>query len=125
MVNSLIRKKSEIHGFGIFANKKIDKGKIFYEVPLESISNKPKSKHAFIGNNKWVNDPKILNKVNHSCDSNTRLNISKEKPVLIAKKNINIGEEITCNYNETEKGGSKVPCNCRTKKCLGYFIRIE
>lgn len=125
MENSLIRKRSKIHGFGIFANKDIDKGKIFYEIPLRDISNKPKSKHAFIGINRWVNDPRILNWINHSCNSNTKLDISKERPVLIAKRNIKSGKEITCNYNETEKGGCKVPCNCGTKKCLGYFIRIE
>lgn len=125
MAHLLIRKKSKIHGFGIFAEKDIRKGAIFYKILAKSISNKPKPRHAFIGNNRWITDPKILNWINHSCNPNIKLDVSKEKPVLIAKRNIKSGEEITCNYAETETGGSKVPCNCGTKKCLGYFVRIK
>ena len=125
MIKTLVRRKSKIHGFGIFANRDIAKGEDFYEIPLSSISKKPRPRHAFIGKNSWVNDPQVLNYINHSCDSNIKLDISKEKPILIAKRDIKKGEEMTCDYNETEKGGNKVACNCGSKKCRGYFIRIE
>jgi uncharacterized protein len=125
MINILIRKESKIHGFGIFAIRDINKGEIFYQIPTNSISNKSKSRYAFIGNDQWVNDPIVLNRVNHSCEPNTKLEIIEGKPVLISKRKIVDGEEITCDYNKTEKGGNKVSCKCRSKKCKGYFIRID
>lgn len=124
MTDYLIKKKSSIHGIGIFTTKDIARNAVFYEVPMELISNKPKPKWAHIGKNRWVSDEKVLNYVNHSCDSNSRLDIS-DLPKLIAKRDIKADEEITVDYNETEKSGKKVPCNCKTKKCKKYFLRIE
>lgn len=124
MSNFLIKKKSSIHGIGIFTEQDIKKNAVFYEVPMELISNEPKAKWAHIGKNRWVSDEEVLNYINHSCDSNSKLDIS-DLPRLIAKRDIKSGEEITVNYNETEKKGEKVPCNCKTKKCKKYFLRIE
>ena len=125
MMEFIIKKKSKIHGFGMFTSKRIKKGEVFYEIPANKIINKPKRRYAFIGNNKWVNDTKVLNWVNHSCKANTKLDISREKPALIAKRNIKEREEITCDYNKTEKNGEKISCNCGNKKCKEYFRRIE
>ncbi|MCD4760052.1 SET domain-containing protein-lysine N-methyltransferase [archaeon] len=124
MSNFLIKKKSSIHGIGIFTEKDITKDTIFYEFPIELISNEPKARWAHIGKNKWVSDENVLNYINHSCDSNSKLDIS-DLPKLIAKRDIKSGEEISVDYNETEKNGKKVPCNCKTKKCRKYFLRIE
>jgi len=125
MNNNLIKKESKIHGLGIFTNKNIKKGETFYQVPMDDISDIQKSQFAFIGNNQWVNDPLVLNWVNHSCCPNTILEIKKRKPILISKRDIGIGEEITCDYNKTEKGGNKISCNCAEKNCKGFFIRLE
>lgn len=124
MINFFIKKKSSIHGIGIFATKKITKNLLFYKVPLVCIFNNPKSRCAYIGKNLWVSDQKVLNFVNHSCDPNSILNIP-DKPKLIAKKDINPGEEITVDYNRTEKSGAEVPCKCSSKNCKKYFKRIE
>lgn len=125
MEDFLIKKKSKIHGKGVFTKKDLQKGKKFYIVPTNKISNKPKRGFAFIGGDKWVNDKKVLNFVNHSCNPNTNLIVSKKNPYLISKKKIKKGEEITCDYNKTEKGGEKIKCNCKSKNCRGYFLRIE
>ncbi len=123
-MSNLIKKKSSIHGIGIFTEQDIKKNVVFYEVPMDLISNDPKERWAHIGKNRWVSDEKVLNYINHSCDSNSRLDIS-DLPKLIAQRDIKAGEEITVNYNETEKNGEKVPCNCKCKKCKKYFLRIE
>jgi SET domain-containing protein len=121
----LKRKKSLIDGQGIFTEKEIKEGERFYFIPLDKVFNKPTSKSAFIGNNKYVNDEAILNWVNHSCDFNTSLDILTPEPFLIAVKNIKPEEEITCDYNKTEKGGTEAVCKCKSKKCRGKFLRIE
>jgi SET domain-containing protein len=124
MTDLLIKKKSKIHGVGIFTTKGIGKGVVFYNVPLEFISHRPKSKWAHIGKNRWVSDEKVLNFINHSCTANATLDISGQ-PKLIAKVGIPENTEITVDYNETESHGKHVPCACGSKKCKHYFLRIE
>jgi SET domain-containing protein len=113
----LIKKKSKIHGIGIFTNKKISKGEVFYKIPLDKVHDKPTEKFAYIGNGKWVEDPKVLNWVNHSCTPNTILNIKGNQPVLMAKRDILPREEITCDYSLTEKEGELAKCTCKSQNC--------
>lgn len=123
MADFLIKMKSKIHGDGIFTTKEIKENSVFYEVPLDSISDKPKKGCAFIGNNHWVSDKEGLNHVNHSCEPNAILDISIT-PKIIARRDIKVGEEITVDYNETEKDGKRVPCDCKSENCRNYFLRI-
>ena len=122
---ALIKKKSNIHGFGIFTGESINKNSIFYMIPLEKILDKPEKGCAPIGKGKYVYDGKVLNWVNHSCNPSCLLNIKNSPPFLVALKNIKPGEEITCDYNITDKGGKRIKCACKSNKCWGYFLRIE
>jgi len=124
MTSFLFKKKSKIHGIGIFSKKEIEKSSAFYVVPAKNILDKPKSRCAHIGKNRWISDKKVLNFINHSCNPNSILDTKKE-PKLVAKRKIKIGEEITVDYNKTEKGGKKISCNCVEENCKKYFLRIE
>lgn len=124
MVNFLVKNKSRIDGIGIFTTKEIGINSVFYQVPVESILGQPKFRCAYIGRGRWVSDENVLNYVNHSCDANSILDVSS-LPKLVAKKKINVGEEITVDYNKTEKNGTEVRCNCKTKKCRNFFFRVE
>jgi hypothetical protein len=115
---------SKIHGNGVVTKYKIPVGRVIYNVPINKISYKPFPKWAYIGNNKWVCDEKILNNINHSCNPNAKLELSE--PIrLIARRSINPNEEITLDYNETEINGTNVKCNCQDKDCRKTFLRIE
>jgi len=122
MSKALVKKQSKIHGTGIFTTREIDEGEIFYKVPLENTLKSPKPRCAFVGNNTWVDDEKVLNYVNHSCESNALLEIG-EKPRLVALRNIISKEEITVDYNRTEVNGVRTRCNCGSSKCVGYFLK--
>lgn len=122
---NLIRKHSAIHGFGIFAASNILKGEVLYKAPMDSILPAPKRRCAFIGNERWLNDPKVLNWINHSCDPNALFDIAHEQPRLVALRNIFAGEEITCDYDRTEMSESEVNCNCGSLRCRKKFHRIE
>jgi hypothetical protein len=124
MNNLVIKRNSPIHGIGIFTNKGIESRVIFYEVPTSLISGEPKTRLAHIDEDKWVCDEDVLNYVNHSCEPNAILDIT-DRPKLVAKRDIMPREEITVDYDLTEKGGRKVPCTCGCEKCKGYFLRIE
>lgn len=119
----LNKQKSSIHGFGVFIMKPVKKGHKIYKVSLDRIVSKPHKTYAKIGENKFVSDP-ILNWVNHSCNPSVRFIIETKEPHLIALRDIAKGEEITCDYNETEVGGNRVKCNCENKDCTGYFLRV-
>jgi len=121
----LKKEKSKIHKYGIFAKTPIPKGLKFYIIPLGNILDAPKRGCAYIGNNRYVCDKNVLNLVNHSCNPNSLLDISSKQPSLISLRNIEAGEEITCDYNKTEIGGVKVKCTCGSKNCKGYFLIIK
>ena len=124
MAGFLEKKESKIHGLGIFTTKKIKKNKVFYTVPTDCINHEAIHRWAFIGNGIWVCDNKVLNWINHSCNANTELNIKNDPPSLVATRDINANEEITCDYNETEKGGEKAVCTCKSENCRGFFLRL-
>jgi len=116
----LEKQKSSIHGWGIFAKVPIEKNEKFYKIPIDKKLDKAKAGLARIGN-VYIDDEKVLNFLNHSCDPNSK--IDRDSFSLIALKDIKIGEEITCDYNKTELNGQKVSCNCQSENCRGYFLR--
>lgn len=120
----MYKKKSKIHGYGIFADKNIKRGSIFYKISTTDVVNRPRFRYAKIGKDKYINDV-FLNYINHSCEPNTELIIKKDRIFLKALKNIKIDEEIVCDYNKTETGGKKVQCNCGSKNCKKYFRKVE
>ena len=120
----LYKDKSKIEGLGIFTKRTYKKGELIYRVPKDDIFKSAKPRCAYVGNKTWVSDNKILNYVNHSCNPNAILGIS-DALKLISKRSIAPGDEITVDYNQTEKGGEKVECNCKSNNCRGYFLRME
>lgn len=115
-----VKKKSKIHGKGIFSICKIKKSRVFCRIKLNKIYFSSKRRCAYIGKGRWVSD-NVLNYVNHSCNPNAKLILAKN-PYLKSVKLINAGDEITVNYNLTEKKGRKVKCKCKSLNCKGYFL---
>ncbi|KAK8805363.1 hypothetical protein WA158_002019 [Blastocystis sp. Blastoise] len=64
----------------------------------------------------------ITRYINHSCDPNCYTTINKEgknkKIILIAKRDIEKGEELTYDYKFPFED-VKIPCNCGSAKCRG------
>ena len=118
----MIKQKSRIHGRGIFAERKIPEGKEFYKIPLDNILDHNAPKAAHIGDGLYVLDEKVLNWVNHSCEPNSAIDLDKK--MLYALCEIKPGEEITVDYDKTEVEGDKIPCNCGSRFCKGYFIGL-
>jgi hypothetical protein len=125
MHHSLKIKGSKIHGQGIFTEKNINERELFYLIPINNISQEPKSKLAKIYDIGWVNDPEILNWINHSCNPNSELIIKNKQPYLCAIKNIQPDTEITVDYNLTEYGGEYIECNCNDSNCKKTFPVIK
>lgn len=126
MPPALQKKPSSIHGEGLYATRTLSAGEVFYAVPMTRFLFVPNVHFAKIGEMRWVNDPTVLNWVNHSCNPNAELVLTEnEPPRLRALRDISPDEEITVDYNKTEIGGTKTPCTCGDKNCRGYFLRVE
>ncbi|WP_287521727.1 SET domain-containing protein-lysine N-methyltransferase [Okeania sp. SIO2C2] len=65
-------------------------------------------------------DPEFLQYINHSCNPNVFFDTQKK--VVIALRNIEIGEEFTFFYPSTEWSMDRgFNCICQSENCLGYI----
>ena len=135
-------KKSNIDnkGRGLYAAKKIKAGTKIINYIGKIITNKQVDE-----SNKYDNDKPIylftLNKrytldgdfpwntaglINHSCNPNAEYDGKGLKIWVTAKKDIKIGEEITCDYGfGFDKDYKQFPCKCGEKNCCGFIVREE
>lgn len=119
-------RNSKIEGSGVFATKNFKKGEIVlkwdlsHQLSQKEYLNLPKSekKCVVFGNNKYYLMQKPFRYVNHSCNSNTKV----ENFCDIAIKNIKKGEEITSDYNDdAPPEGEVIECNCGAENCKGFL----
>ena len=58
--------------------------------------------------------------INHSCDPNTFFRCTPERAEVYALRRIRAGEELTCDYGESQHEG-KLPCRCGARNCRGFI----
>ena len=115
MAEFLIKRSSPMHGTGIFTLKPIKKDEVFYKIPTEKTLSHNTPHSAQIAKDVYVWDFDVLNYVNHSCNPNTRIDIPSTS--LIATRDIAFNEELTCDYDLTEKKGVPFVCACKSDNC--------
>ena len=110
-------KDSNIEGKGVFALRDFKKGEeilcwdisnVISKEKVDKMSTKEERYVSFI-NGVYVVMQSPEKYVNHSCDSNTKIENFSD----IAIKDIKKGEEITGDYGED----LPLNCNCGSKKC--------
>jgi SET domain-containing protein len=122
------RKKSRLHGFGVFALETINKNKRIVDYAGELISNKESERReerylekgciwVFRVNRNWSRDAAIGGNVarfiNHSCRPNCWIEVDgKTRTIWVrAAKQIRKGQELTYDYNT--EGDKVIACKCR------------
>jgi SET domain-containing protein len=122
------RKKSKLHGFGVFALETINKNKRIIDYAGELISNKQSESRedkylskgciwVFRVNRNWSRDAavggNIARFINHSCTPNCWIEVDgNTKTIWVrAAKQIRKGQELTYDYNT--EGDKVIPCRCR------------
>jgi SET domain-containing protein len=122
------RKKSKLHGFGVFALEPINKNKRIIDYAGELISNKQSESRedkylskgciwVFRVNRNWSRDAavggNIARFINHSCTPNCWIEVDgKTRTIWVrAAKSIRKGQELTYDYNT--EGDKVIPCRCR------------
>lgn len=58
--------------------------------------------------------------INHSCDPNTFFRCTPERAEVYARRDIARGEELTCDYGESQHNGT-LRCRCGAENCRGYI----
>lgn len=123
---SITRKRSKLHGFGVFAKESINKNKRIIDYAGELISNKQSVSRedrylskgciwVFRVNRAWSRDAHVGGNVarfiNHACKPNCWIEVDDKTIWVRAARNIKPGEELTYDYNT--EGDKVIPCRCR------------
>ena len=143
------KKKSHLHGSGLFALSNIKKGEQVIEYIGDKVTKKEGDKRAdkhllkakknknngmvyiFELNKKYDIDGGVARNyarfINHSCDPNCEVEISKNEIWIKSIKKINKGEELTYDYGYAfEKDDLRDHrCKCGSTNCIGYIISSD
>jgi SET domain-containing protein len=133
LLNNKIIKKIGPNGFGLFAKQKIVKDEIIWKqtknseiiINLKQYSKLPKPLQLYFYEYAWVWDKNIIlsleddSFMNHSCNPNV---LQSSRTVWKAIRDINVGDEITFDYELTTtskliKNMKFMKCNCGSKNC--------
>ena len=121
----IMRRRSSVHGWGVFAAQPIAKNKRIIDYAGELIDHKESLKRetrylakgciwCFTVNRRWVRDANVGGNlarfINHSCSPNCYSHIIGQTIWIRASRNINPGEELT--YNYYTDGEKLIPCRC-------------
>lgn len=128
----IIRKRSKISGWGVYAAEPINKNKRIVEYSGEKISTAEADRRetryqkngqiwCFTLNRRWVRDGNVGGStarfINHSCAWNCYSEVVGDIVWIRAAKNIAKGDELTYDYNTGGEAGLRCHCRpgCRTK----------
>jgi len=129
----LIRRRSAIAGWGVYAGERITKNSRIVDYAGEKISAAEADRReqmyqakgriwCFTLNRRWVRDAavggNVARFVNHSCTPNCYIEIAGDTIWIRAARTLRRGEELTYDYNTGGEAG--IHCQCR-KGCKGII----
>lgn len=125
MKNVVVKRSSA--GLGLFADRTFKKGETVIEYTGEVITDdeaqRRGGKYLFELNNKWTIDGKgrknTARYINHSCKPNCypELTRNEKRVFIIAKRQIQSGEELTYNYGKEYVDRFIKPIGCKCASC--------
>jgi len=122
----IVRRKSKVHGYGVFAAEDINKNRRIIDYDGELIDHKESYKRetkylekgciwCFTVNRRWVRDANVGGNVarfiNHACKPNCYSQIVGKTIWIRAARNIKAGEELS--YDYYTDGDKIIQCRCR------------
>jgi SET domain-containing protein len=122
----IVRKRSRLHGFGVFAAQAITKNTRIIDYAGELIHNSRSGARearylkqgciwVFRVNRAWSRDAavdgNIARFINHSCRPNCWFQVVDKTIWIRASRSILAGEELTYDYRTI--GDKTIPCRCR------------
>ena len=135
---------SRIHGRGVFASRSITAGERIIEYTGEILTDKEvaarfdeaaiEDPHTYlfhVDEDQWVDATVAGNEarfINHSCAPNCEVEIEEGRILIVALRDIPMGEELSYDYAlEIEEDPSpgrleQFTCRCRTRDCRGTML---
>jgi len=122
----ITRRRSTLHGWGVFALEPINKNRRIIDYAGELITHREsltrETRHlkrreiwCFTVNQRWVRDANVGGNVarfiNHACRPNCYTEVAGETIWIRAARNIRKGEELTYDYHTD--GEHVIPCRCK------------
>ena len=122
----LIRRRSQVHGHGVFALEPISKNTRIIDYAGELVLNRESEAReerylakgciwVFRVNRRWSRDAAVggnlARYINHSCRPNCWIEIVDRTIWIRASRTIRRGEELTYDYRTD--GEQTIPCRCR------------
>jgi SET domain-containing protein len=122
----LVRKRSPVHGIGVFALEAISKNTRIIDYAGELVRNRDSEAReerylakgciwVFRVNRRWSRDAAVCGNlaryINHSCRPNCWIEIVDRTIWIRASRTIRKGEELT--YDYATIGARTIPCRCR------------
>lgn len=109
-------------GEGIFATQPFKAGDLVMEGRIEKVLEENHSHASQIGLHTYVFHAGYISKVNHCCDPNCGVKVNETGAHdFVARKDIEVGEEITFDYAMRNYGIDHFPeqCMCGSPICRG------
>ena len=128
----ILRKRSKLHGDGVFAVEPINKNKRIIDYAGELITNKQSESRedrylkkgciwVFRVNRNWSRDANVGGNdarfINHSCTPNCEIEYYRSSIFILAKRSIERDEELTYDYGEEYFDEHIKPKGCRCTAC--------
>jgi hypothetical protein len=122
----ITRRRSKLHGWGVFAARRIAKNTRIIDYAGEKINHQESLKRecrymkrgtiwCFQINRRWVRDAAVGGNlarfINHSCRPNCYVQVVGDIIWIRAARNIRKGEELT--YDYMTDGEGQIQCHCR------------
>jgi SET domain-containing protein len=122
----LVRRRSTLHGWGVFTSSPITKNTRIIDYAGEKISHRESLRRerrymrsgriwCFQINRRWVRDAAVGGNlarfINHSCRPNCYVHIVGDTIWIRASRTIRRGEELT--YDYMTDGEGQIACRCR------------
>lgn len=126
VVPRIQRRRSKLHGWGVFALEPINKNKRIIDYAGELITNRQSERRedrylrrgciwVFRVNRYWSRDAAVGGNlarfINHSCTPNCYVTVIDKTIWICAARSIRAGEELSYDYNT--EGDKTIPCRCR------------
>ena len=124
-------KPSSIEGLGVFAARSFRAGQRIRQInvvrevtpaaPLREALGE-RADHCDYPNGKVVLLGPPDRYINHSCDPNAYVQYEGDRSFLVARRDIAVGQEMTCDYNINITAGTAWPCHCAAARCSGTTV---
>jgi uncharacterized protein len=125
---ALVLRQSQIHSYGCYTTTPIRKGTLVVEYVGERLTtgqaddlydDVPQTYLFGLDSGKHVVDGYgVAAFINHCCQPNCETDIIGGRVWIMARRDIEPGEELTYDYNLYD-GEDEAPCLCRARRCRG------